>query len=293
MKDKKLEIKQYHLHKAHPEKLQFQVHDLKQYRQKSLAKASLPHSHSYYQIIWFFDSGGAHTVDFQTYEIKANTVLFISKDQIHAFDDNLDVEGRLIHFNESFFMHSDVDIFLKYNIFDRQQNPCYEIGEDTIETSECYMSLIQKEFENQHRFGYQDAIRFLLKSFLISLERSHHDDSDKTLKLNSAHELQFFRFKELIEENYSKGLPISEYADQLNVSTKTLTTITKNIADKSPSQLIAERVILEAKRLLKFTTLQVSEITYQLGFEDSSYFIKYFKRYVHSSPRVYRELVST
>ena len=110
-------IPQYHLHKAYPEKLQFQIYDLQSYRNKNSEKASRAHSHSYYQIIWFFNEGGTHTIDFKTYPIKKNSILFVSKDCIHAFDDNLTVEGWLIHFNESFFIHNDVDIFLKYNIF--------------------------------------------------------------------------------------------------------------------------------------------------------------------------------
>lgn len=124
MKNLKQKIEQYHLHKAHPEKLQFEIYDLNTYRERSGAKAAVPHSHSYYQIIWFFEAGGKHTVDFKCFNIEKNTVLFITKDQVHAFDDNLEIKGWLIHFNESFFMHSDVDIFLKYNLFNSPQNPC-------------------------------------------------------------------------------------------------------------------------------------------------------------------------
>ncbi len=285
-------IAQYHLHKAHPEKLQFEIYDLNKYRRKSLEKAAEPHSHSYYQIIWFFNCGGVHTVDFKTYQIKENTILFISKDQVHAFDENLAIKGWLIHFNESFFMHSDVDIFLKYNIFNSQQRPCYAIDTETVEMATSYIDLIHKEITRKHRFGYQDVIRFLLKSLLINLERVHQKDATKALEPNNLYELQFFKFKELVEDNYMRGYSVNKYADMLNISSKTLATITKTVVGKSPSQLIAERVVLEARRLLKFTTLQISEITFRLGFEDTSYFIKYFKRHVGSSPRHYRMSLS-
>lgn len=286
---KKAHISQYHLNKLHPEKLQFEVYDLKGYRNKNIEKASQPHSHSYYQIIWFFNKAGTHMVDFKTYEIEANTILFISKDQIHAFDEHLNIEGWLIHFNESFFMHSDIDIFLKYNIFKSQKNPCYTIDNNTCKAAETYIHLIRDELSKRHQFGYEEVIRFLLKSFLICLERVHRKDQKRSLGVNSLHELQFYKFKELIEMHYARGLTIKAYADLLHISTKTLTTITRNIAQKSPSELLADRIIIEAKRLLRFTVLQINEIAFKVGFNDASYFVKYFKRHIGLSPSRFRE----
>jgi len=228
-------------------------------------------------------------VDFKNYEIGQNTILFISKDQIHAFDKNLDIEGWLIHFNESFFMHSDIDIFLKYNIFKSQKNPCHIISDNTCKTAETYIHLIRDELSKRHQFGYEEIIRFLLKSFLICLERIYRRDQKQSLEINNLHELQFYKFKELIEAHYTEGLTIKAYAALLHISSKTLTTITRNVAQKSPSELLADRIILEAKRLLRFTVLQINEIAFRTGFNDASYFVKYFKRHVGLSPSRFRE----
>lgn len=288
MKQQKQKIEQYHLHKAHPEKLQFEIYDLNSYRKKSRDKAKVPHSHSYYQIIWFFEAGGSHTVDFKCYDIKKNTVLFVNKDQVHAFDDNLNVKGWLIHFNDSFFMHSDVDIFLKYNLFNSTQNPCYSIDNNFVKTGRAYIYLIQEELSKRDYFGSEDVIRFLLKSFLINLERIHRHHAEKTIEFTIQYELEFYKFKDLLEENFAKNTSVQEYAEALHISSKTLSTITKSMVNKVPSQLIAERIVLEAKRLLRFTTLQTSEIAFQLGFDDASYFVKYFKRHVGNTPSNYR-----
>ncbi|PWL40465.1 AraC family transcriptional regulator [Flagellimonas aquimarina] len=288
MKDNSTKIAQYHLHKTNPKKLQFEVYDLKEYRAKNIKKAAAPHSHSYYQIIWFFNKGGTHTVDFKTYDINENTILFISKDQIHFFDDNLDIPGWLIHFNESFFMHTDVDIFLKHNIFKAQKSACYAMDFAAIQTAKNYVTLILNELDNRNRFGFEDIVRFLLKSLLINLERAHLKDLDEKLEFTSPYQLQFFRFKELVEENYNNGLSVIDFANLLHISSKTLTTITNTVANKPPSQIISDRIILEAKRLLKFTSLQIGEVAFRVGFDDPSYFIKYFKRHVSISPNKYR-----
>jgi AraC-like DNA-binding protein len=289
LKNNSTNIAQYHLHKLSPQKLQFEIYNLKKYRKKSGDNAARPHSHSYYQIIWFFNAKGTHTVDFKIYDIKENTILFITKDQIHAFDDNYDCEGWLIHFNESFFMHTDVDIFLKYNIFKTQENPCYALETETLSKGKNYIDLIIAELKNRKDFGFEDSVRFLLKCFLINLERVHQKRDTKNINPNDAYTLQLYQFKELIELNYKKGLPINEYGDLMNISSKTLNTITKKVIQKSPSELIAERIILEAKRLLKFTSLRICEIAFRLGFEDPSYFIKYFKRYVKLAPLEFRK----
>ncbi|WP_350287857.1 AraC family transcriptional regulator [uncultured Croceitalea sp.] len=282
-------IVQYHLHKLHPQKLQFEIYDLKKYLKKSGQKATVPHSHSYHQLIWFFDSKSSHRVDFNTYDVSTNTIIFIAKDQVHAFEDNEETEGLLIHFNDSFFMHTEVDIFLKYNIFKTHKNPCYALSQEAITAGKTYMQLIKNEMVDRKRFGFEDTVRFLLKCFLIQLERTHQTGTDRILALTSIDNLRFYHFKELVEENYKKGLPVSEYADLMSISTKTLNTITKKVSDRSPSEHISDRVVLQAKRLLRFTELHVGEVAFKVGFDDPSYFIKYFKRQVGFSPMVFRK----
>ena len=286
--DRKDRIPQYHLHKAHPELLQFELYDLKAYRKKSGLPATVPHSHSYYQIIWFFEDGGTHTVDFKTYEIVSDTILFIAKDQIHAFDGNEAVNGWLIHFNEQFFMHSDVDIFLKYTIFNSTKNPCYVIDGATAKIGASLISLISEELKVRRRFGYEEMIRFLLKSFLINLERVHRETQGAPLEITHAYELQFYKFKELVEEHYRKHCTINAYAKALSISAKTLTTISKKVVGKPPLAIVSERLLLEAQRLLRYTTLQIGEIAFRLGFEDVSYFTRFFKRHTGKPPNAYR-----
>jgi AraC-like DNA-binding protein len=283
-------IEHYHLHKAHPEKLQFQIYHLEDYLVASGEHAQVPHSHSFYQILWIYNEGGQHFVDFDGYKALANTVFFISKNQIHYFDKAAKHKGLIIHFNEQFLMQSDVDIFLKYNVFNNLRKPCYSISEETQNLANSYIKLITEELTKDSDFGHKQVIRYLLKSLLIIFEREHRKENLLAVQFSNSYELQFLQFRELLEANFNKNFSVKDYADLLHISTKTLTTITNRLTAKPPSSLIAERVILEAERLLAFTPLKVNEIGYQLGFEDPSYFVKYFKRHVKISPTVYRSL---
>ncbi|MBL4708964.1 MAG: helix-turn-helix domain-containing protein [Flavobacteriales bacterium] len=284
------EIAQYHLHQKHPEKLQFEIHSLEEYVLKNRHHNSTPHSHSFYQIIWFHKEG-KHFVDFKCYDIKENSVLFVAKNQIHSFDKETEHKGILIHFNERFLMQSDVDIFLKYKVFNEQNQTCYQINKEVIQQSEILINQIRTELMNQDKFAHQQLIRYYLKSLLIVLERMQGINQATDIKLTSDYDLKYFRFRELLEEHYNKSLTVSEYSDLLNVSTKTLTSITKAVKSKLPSELIAQRIILQAERLLSFTPLKINEIAYQLGFEDASYFVKFFKRHLTQSPSEYRKAI--
>lgn len=284
-------IEQYHLHKEHPEKLPFEIYDLKTYLDKSGAHAQIAHSHSFYQILWIFNDGGKHYIDFDAHHVKRNSLFFITKNQIHYFDSTASHEGILIHFNENFLMQSDVDIFLKYHLFTKKGNNCNCIAGDSVNTAKAFIKLIKNELLYKSEFGHSQVIRYLLKSLFIVFERTQHTD-DKSIQLTNQYELQYLHFRELIENHYQNAYSVNQYAELLHISRKTLTRITKSIVAKPPSELISERVLLEAKRLLSFTPLKINEIAYRLGFEDPSYFVKYFKRHMTISPGEYRQVAS-
>lgn len=289
MTSKESPIEQYHLHKQQPERLQFETFSMQEYLEKYQEHTIKPHSHSYYQIIWFFKAGGQHHVDFNAYPIEANTIFFVAKDQIHYFDDFKNYEGLLIHFNERFLMQSDVDIFLKYKVFNNQGKPYSCITEETEALAKAYVGLIETELAQKGEFGHRQVVRYLLKALLILLERKHLENQDADIESASNYDKVYLHFRDLLETHYKEGLTVSQYAEKLNISSKTLTTVVKSVATKAPSAVISERLLLEAQRLLSFTNHQVNEIGYQLGFEDPSYFVKYFKRMTGQSPGDYRK----
>jgi AraC-like DNA-binding protein len=291
----KSEIEVYHLHKDQPERRQFEIFSLKEYIEDNFEKSSTPHVHSFYQIIWFTKGQGNHFVDFRKHEAKPNTIFFINKDQVHCFDFSRDYEGILLHFNESFLVQHehDTDIFLKYNIFNNQRHkPFCTIPTQDVDLLGAIVLQIKQELAKQNPFGHQELVRHFLKAFLIQIERIKRDDSDAQLTTRNEKHIQFLRFTELVEQKYKEGLSVSEYANLLNISTKTLADLTNKIVFKTPSSLIQERVILEAQRLLSHSSLNVNQISYQLGFDDPSYFVKYFKKHTNNSPITFRKSIT-
>ncbi|MBC6112900.1 AraC family transcriptional regulator [Pedobacter fastidiosus] len=287
-------ISHYHLHKDQPEKLQFEIYSLNDYLAKNVGHTHQPHVHSFYQMIWFMKGIGQHFVDFNAFEVSPNSIFFIAKNQIHFFDDNANYEGLIIHFNESFLggSENDVDLLLK-NIFnDFESDPFFNISKSDVGNLENLIAQLQQEIKTPENFAHKDYLKHLLKLFFISIERLGKRNNSKQLSIKSNSHIVFLKFRQLIESNFKHKHTVAEYASLLSISSKTLANYTKDIAFKSPLNLINDRVILEAKRLLCHSSLNVNEIGFQLGFADASYFVKFFKKQVNKSPTDFRKIVS-
>jgi AraC-like DNA-binding protein len=101
----------------------------------------------------------------------------------------------------------------------------------------------------------------------------------------------YFEFKTLIEQHFKTQHHVQAYADQLNMTAEMLGKVVKHTVNKTPKQVIDERLIGEAKRLLAWTRLSNKEIAYHLGFETNSYFNRYFKKHCQQTPVNFRHLL--
>lgn len=98
----------------------------------------------------------------------------------------------------------------------------------------------------------------------------------------------FKKFLNLLEEYYTVDHSVQFYAEQMYISSKYLTQITRKVTDKTPKALIDFKLISESVRLLEKTDLSIQEISNKLGFPDQSYFGRFFRRYLHVSPAIFR-----
>lgn len=287
-------IQQYHLHKNEPEKLQFEIYPLSDYLAGSGNHPLKPHTHTFYQIIWFMSGEGKHYVDFKEFDVKENTLFFIPKGQIHYFDGN-QYDGCIIHFNESFIANDEnyINIFLKHNIFDSfEKEPLFHIRQADCKELQNIVNQMQAEIWTPNQFAHREYLKVLLNLFLIVVQRFGIRKDCNGLSMNNPSHILFVKFRQLVETNYHKIHTVSEYADRLNISGKTLTNCTKEISHQTPLEIISERITLEAKRLLAYSGKNINEIGFDLGFEDPSYFVKFFKRHAGTSPTDFRKAIS-
>lgn len=234
------------------------------------------HLHGFYEIIWFQKGSGTHYVDFNQYAIAPGTIFFISPGQIHSFDTKHDQEGYVLKICAELF-----DDFVSLS--------CVTVQDKDSAALEMLIGAMQEELKKEDSLGHREALHALVKLFVIMVRRSYAGMNPFAPNPHKVSYKAFLNFRKLIEENYCRLHTVKDYASLLNVSSKTLTLYVNECSKYSPLELINNRIILEAKRLLRYSVLSVKEIAFRLGFEDPSYFAKFFKRLVKQSPADYRE----
>lgn len=273
----------------------FEVVPLSKYLKFHSEMVIKPHTHGFFQIIWFKSGIGTHQVDFHSYDVIDHSIFLIGKDQVHSFDRHADYEGFVLNFSEDFIVQkdSDVDFFLKCSMFNNPfQRPSCCVGSGSEYKLDEYIVQIQTELEHNDPFGHEELLRFYLKAFLIQVQRRkleiERTTTDKGPFVIDDKKNMMIRFVNLVEENYNKGLTVTEYAELLHISNRTLSDLTQQLVRKRPSSIIQDRIILEAKRLLLHSSLNINEIGHRLGFSDNSYFVKYFRKNTEMTPSKFR-----
>jgi AraC-like DNA-binding protein len=144
------------------------------------------------------------------------------------------------------------------------------------------------EFASKHE-GYLEAIKANLDLFFIEYIRQSRDPKSISKTETGYAQERFEELVHLLEKNISSMKNVSEYADLLNVSSYQLNSITKASIGKTVSEMINEQIVLEAKRYLLATPNQIKEVADHLGYEDVSYFVRFFKKHAGYTPEAFRK----
>lgn len=250
-----------------------------------------PHRHDFYQIVLFTKGGGRHSIDFQQYAIEERQVYYMAPGQIHTWDFEENTEGFIVNFNESFFssVFHNTHYVREFSLFNLISGvPVNKLSESHHAAVVDLMERMWVEFEAANDYK-MDMLRSLLTMILVELSRV----APNTFKEGaSKHNMVLMRqFEKLIELHFhEKRLP-KEYAEMLFISPNHLNALTNAMLGLSAGELIRERVLLEAKRLLVNSDLLIGQIAARLNFEDNAYFARFFKKYTGSSPESFRDEV--
>lgn len=250
---------------------------------------------NYYSLIWVQKGEGKVKVDFSEYDFAKDQLLAFAPYQPFMLSSTDAIEGKVIHFHPDFFCimkHHD-EVACNGVLFNNIYEPPYVfIDEGTRATFNMVLEQMRIEMQNPALAQYELLISYL-KIFLITASRLKKEQQPKEFVPIEENTAPFIlqNLKKFIEQNFKTKHSASDYADLLNISPKALAKITKNHFNKTLTNLIAERIIIEAKRELYLTNKPVKEIAYELGYDDEHYFSRFFKTNAEVSPQTYRETV--
>ncbi len=283
-------IKTYNLHKDDYSKLHFEIHDAKTYFEINKKHASIPHRHSFYQIIWF-KSAGRHFVDYETINHPENTVFFINRNQVHYFCLDASNEGYLFHFNDYFINRTDARLMDRFSlsIFNEIGSQSLQLSDQDAQKMGLLASFIENEILQQDEY-YKNQVYHYFQNILFQIERLRKARGDLDVELNAEHKLAA-DFKQLVFKEMDSFHSIDFFAQALGTSAKTLTKVSKEVLMGTPANVIKSSKILEAKRMLSNEKSSIKEIAYGLGFDDPTYFTKYFKKETELTPKQFQKQI--
>lgn len=242
-----------------------------------------PHKHDFYLTILITQGSGKHEVDFEKYEVEPGTLFMLKPGQMHYWKFSDDIDGYVFFHSSNFFDEGYLTASIKdFEFFSSLQNPpVVHLNKQVLEVIGPSMKELIEEYSHERSYKWA-KIRSLINLIYIETARNYAPiyqiDSKPYLK-------KLRQFEELIELNFKSMKFPKDYAFLLNVSEKHLNRIVKTCLNKTSNALIQDRVLLEAKRMLMHSKLNVSEISSELNFSESSYFIRFFKQKTGMTPR--------
>ncbi|AXE16971.1 AraC family transcriptional regulator [Runella rosea] len=248
-----------------------------------------PHKHSTFIAILFTSGSGLHNIDFNTYEVRAGSVFLLTPGQVHSWELSEDVEGYVFFHTQAFY--NDVYLTRKldhFPFFYLQTNyPVIYLEAQEVLHFETLFKAIFEEHQGNLPYKY-DKLVSLIDIVYIQLARLYKEES---LKVNNqhGHYVRVKQLEKLIDTHYkTKKLP-NEYADLMHMTTRHLNRICQETLHQTTGDLILKRVMIEAQRMLIYNDLTVSAVADQLGYDDYSYFIRLFKKYLGESPKKFQQ----
>jgi len=244
-----------------------------------------PHRHDFFQVILITAGSGWHQIDFSKHKVVAGQVFIMKPGQMHLWELSKGVKGYVVEFNyqslnlskenseliNQFSYSPDVHHFSLKNDFQM-----------LIKLSEIMIAEFQakKELHDLCLQGY-------LLSFVIHIIRSGEGQVKQEKAITIIE-----NFKKLVERNFQEAHSVSYYAKELGISSRALTMQLSRSIGKPPRVIIQERILLEAKRYLAFSKLNVAEIGHKLGFEDANYFTRFFRLHEMKTPAQFKKQIN-
>jgi AraC family transcriptional activator of pobA len=243
-----------------------------------------PHRHDFYLLLYITHGSGNHTIDFKTYTVNPNMVFMMTPGQVHSWQLSKDIRGYIIFFEQDFYqIQNSKTSLLDFSFFHSHYAVPFSTAPVTTIESEILQEMDAIFWASTPVDGAM--LGAYLHVLLLRLARKYNPTTQHEIPLQS-HRIR--KLEHLIESNFLQKRQPSDYADLMHVSTNYLNTLCKTQVGKTLSELIQERIILEAKRIFAYTDVSVSEVSHQLNFSDPSYFARFFKKRVGITPEEFK-----
>lgn len=244
------------------------------------------HKHDFFFVLAVQKGKGIHEIDFIQYPVHDHCIFILRPGQVHQLQLNVSSVGFLMEFDLSFYQPKNTITEHRWKKAS-SKNYC-EVEAARFMRLHSILESVLNEFASKNE-AYLEAIKANLDLFFIEYIRQSRDPKSISKTETGYAQERFEELVHLLEKNISTMKNVSDYGDLLNVSSYQLNSITKESVGKTVSEMINEQIILEAKRYLLATPNQIKEVADHLGYEDVSYFVRFFKKQTGHTPEAFRK----
>ncbi|MGK0414418.1 MAG: AraC family transcriptional activator of pobA [Polaribacter sp.] len=270
-----LNIEQFEEEKA---STNFYSNDLGIHLKKNKSIVDKPHSHNFFLCVFFSEGNGIHEIDFNTYKVKTGSVFFLRPGQTHSWTFDCAPKGYIFFHTQDFykfyFLNKELSQFPFYYSYKNPPNLLLVSEERTV--IELRFKEINNEYHEKSSYKNQKLVS-LINLVYIDLSRIYSSIEPRKEVISSSYLQTFNNLEKTIEQFYKTEKSAKFYADKLSITTKHLNRIIKSTINKTTTELITERLLLEAKRHIVHSKNSLSTTAEILGYDDYAYFSRLFK----------------
>lgn len=255
---------------------------------EELSFVAKPHRINFYNLLYITQGSGVHFIDFNTYSIQSGSVVFINKNQVHAFDLINQPQGKLIIFTDEFI--DRISASMKTPMFAPNHllttnSSTFSLSAKVKETCDALLLEIAKEHDLEE--PSLNFLNLLFSAVLTKLNSARPNMPENYL--SESRKIIFNKFMLLLEKNYTTLRDAKAYAELLSLTYKSLNEICKLSSTQTTKQLIDAHTILEAKRKLCIDDIRIQQLADELGFDEVTNFVKYFKKHTLLTPTQFKK----
>ena len=243
-----------------------------------------PHLHDFEEVILVTEGSLEHYIDFKVEVVNAPAACYVPMNKMHKLVPHSNLRGWVINYKPEFIPNTNLSFYSNFFVSTNvplTDGPCTQKFAGLCE-------IIRAEYRQE--FADFSTIRHLAEGLIsmIDAERKRNLPIENVVK--SSQISTFSTFLKILEENFRRSEGVSFYADKMNMSERNLNLICKNNFQKSVSEIIETRKLVEAKNLLLHSDKTVSEIGFELGYNEKSYFTRVFHARMGVTPSRFREM---
>jgi len=246
-----------------------------------------PHRHDHEEL-WIVTHGNpVHSVDFVAETLQSPVIVYVARGKVHSFVPDEKTQGWLIRYKSDFIPQTRFNFYSSF--LDKLH---YPLSEDYCSTTLNSLCTIMLKESNELNPDFT-VMQHLLSAVLAKLETDSKRDYLNSQAAGTSRLITFNNFLRILDNNFRRPEGVDFYAEKLNMSARNLNLITSSVFGKSATEIIETRKLREARRMLVTTEKSVSEIGFELGYNEKSYFSRVFRKKTGATPTAFREQAST